>query len=260
MIKFLCLIASLSLLPLKAKASFDDYFMGKGHARGIVSTVLIEKTEALKLLPAGWGLARVTGVAPHLHPITLFVGNHSDLTARFAGADFLVTKKYNEVVYTVTNVKIPGKKRHYVHASALRLDELKAIAMGVAMGMPKKKAIFEATAQDVRLTDLKGNELMVYAETKPRTYDRVKFIENFAKFAKNLQPLAVKIGGLNRCIDFNWNFDLSKVRPVELEFSMDPRFGKVTPGNFTSPSMDETEFGAVRVDTHWTMSLPRDCE
>ncbi len=247
----------------KADEHLNLSIRGRATAKGAIVTVMLNSDFVRSKLPKGLELVPFKGVPQHQHPVILYIGQQSGLTAIIGGsAEMSIATRYAEITFGITNVRIrnSGSQHVYTHLTDIRLNSWPAIWMGWMVGFSKKPGVFILGRTSVLGVTKDGSHLVEANFNRPDTYDRKVFARNTKFLAASLQPLIVQQKGKFRCIDFDWRFDEAVMSPVAVNVSLYKSFIGGDFLDLSSKGLDEDPFGSLTIDTNWSMSNPRACD
>lgn len=263
-----CLLASVLAAPaVFAQEQEPSPELTRLHGTGAIDAVVVtlpfDREVVEGLLPPGLELADTESARL---PVILMFGRHRDVhpAAGTWSEDLPVGLNYHEFILGVPFVRAAGGSTLYTFMPRLFLDERLPILLGLPYGFAKKiSAVVERTGEYQVFDLATGNEL-VNAEWMPTgDFQNPDEVANFGDIQRILAlPMIGKtVAGPLVCSDFDWNLGGARsIQPVNAAGRIDLPFLPGLPRlQWSAPGIDERPFGAFRVRTQWTLSLPRPC-
>lgn len=234
-----------------------------GRYRANCAVLALPEADAAAMLTSNAALDRQTLTPPRTHPVILLMGEHSDVRVAFLPGSF----GYREAL-----VSVPWVRRRdgacgdgtLAHVSRLWLDRLPPVIGGWTFGFPKiwsRVAMsdnsygVETILSRTRLLDARFAPCGAPAPTSQfPSFDLVRpiFEQPFLQRLMLLGPSCVEM------MDFG--LDRATLQPIEATIeARDGFMARFPTGARELPSIEESPFGAFRLELSWTLTAPMRC-
>lgn len=234
-----------------------------GHYRANCVVFALPASDAVAMLTANAALDRQELTPPGTHPVILLMGEHRDVRVRFLPGAF----SYREALVSVPWVRRRGGScgnRPLAHVSRLWLDRLPPVVGGWTFGFPKIWSRVEMSDTSYGVQSILSRARLLDARFEARGapapasqfrgFDPVRpiFEQPFLQRLLLAGPSCVEV------MDFG--LDRATLQPIAATIGIrDGLLAGLPTGAHDVSSINESPFGAFRLDLSWTLTAPASC-
>jgi hypothetical protein len=227
---------------------------------GYVVTLWEKKDKILKILPDDFELCPLgpqNSKDESLHPITLCLFNHFNLTSYSHNMGFRLCRSYNEAVYSISAVKLKNCQLEGSFITDIKLNSMVAKLSGWFYGFPKQMAEFRLSDHQI---DIHSKKNLNTSLVKGRFFD-----EGIRKSEKEDIQNLITYGGRYfvktpfsssyKYLEQDWKLEsYDQFSSVKFELDLAHEDKKIIGGEYTDE--DPLQDLALKISTDWTMTAP----
>lgn len=241
--------------------------MGAIGATGIFTAVFgvwsAPRAVAASMLPPGLGLAPQNITGPDEHPVVFLLGREWDVSVHvgpFKARDCQYLEFLLAVPFVARKSGTTAMPGPFVFMPRLFLDNWPFVVAGWFYGYAKRRARVQSPPDGYGIQSL----LLGTPSLSARFEDRGPWgpVGDYPN-ASHLTPVFhlpfVGRGPFGSFIysDLDFHMDRSRIQPVAAQIRIEASFARgVPPGSHSFPGIDQSSFGAFRIEVPWTLGPP----
>lgn len=234
-----------------------------GRYRANCAVLALPASDAASMLAGNAGLGAQTLTPPGTHPVILLMGEHTGVRVKFLPGSI----DYREALVSVPWVRRRGKacgSGPLAHVSRLWLDRLAPVVGGWTFGFPKIWSRVGMSDTSYAVKSMLSRTPLLEARFEAR--GEAAPVSQFGHFGvvrpifeqPFLQRLLLAGPSCVEVMDFG--LDRATLQPIEATIEVRDGFMAGFPAGVREvSSIEESQFGAFRLELSWTLTAPMSC-
>ncbi len=247
------------------KALSIDIVHGEATMEGVFQVKCLPAAALVGLLPTGLILKKTDLCDYGFHPALFFFGVQKNLRAVTKNGFIPFSKEYSESIMGIFSVTHKNAAERFFYVSQIKVDSTAAWLFAQPYGgLNKHLSIIKTEEGKQTLFSKDGKTQLASAGwVNLDAVDENKIVFNFSKIKNYFTDRVIaKRGSGFTCFGFNWNFQIGKMKPSQLQMKLNDEYvSHMLSGVYSDKlSLEQSPLGAFYSSNSWAMQLPQSCQ